>query len=548
MFAADGGQRAGQGVHPAEHGVPVQHLEGRGRLAGRTVSPSSASAVEDERSGAAGLPGEERRRRRSPTAPRTSSSQRLTDLNAALTKAKTERINKEALYNQLKSAEGTGALDTLPDGPGERLHPEAQDRARRSAAPAGAARRALRRAARGDDQDPHRRSRRADAKLRNEISQGRRVGQERVSGRAQRGTEPADRARRAEGRSAQPEPQGHRVRRPAARGGEQPADLREPAAAHQGNRHLERARDRRTSASSTRRRCRARRSRRTSSAMSWSSFGGSLLLRRRPGVPRRVPRQPDQDAAGIEGAPRRAVPRHGAGGQGQGRSESAARATTWPPISPKRSRRSAPTCCSRRPTRACASLVVTSAGPGEGKSVVSAQPRDRARAGRPARAADRRRHAAAARARDLRRRSGARPVERADRQRQGQRRHPPLADCTACGCSAPVTFRRTRRSCSARGASLDFIASLDEHFDWVDHRHAAGARRHRQLDRRERGVRRGLRRGRRQDQPARRARRGRTARCGERAHRRLGAEPGGPGAQSVLLLVATTARNTRSTT
>ncbi len=36
------GQRAGEGVHPAEHGVPVQHLEGCGRLAGRTVSPSSA--------------------------------------------------------------------------------------------------------------------------------------------------------------------------------------------------------------------------------------------------------------------------------------------------------------------------------------------------------------------------------------------------------------------------------------------------------------------------------------------------------------------------
>jgi capsular exopolysaccharide synthesis family protein len=40
--------------------------------------------------------------------------QRLTDLNGALTKAKTERINKEALYNQLKAAEGTGNLDTYP--------------------------------------------------------------------------------------------------------------------------------------------------------------------------------------------------------------------------------------------------------------------------------------------------------------------------------------------------------------------------------------------------------------------------------------------------
>jgi capsular exopolysaccharide synthesis family protein len=40
--------------------------------------------------------------------------QRLTDLNSALTKAKTERFNKEAAYNQLKSAEVTGALDTMP--------------------------------------------------------------------------------------------------------------------------------------------------------------------------------------------------------------------------------------------------------------------------------------------------------------------------------------------------------------------------------------------------------------------------------------------------
>jgi polysaccharide biosynthesis transport protein len=40
--------------------------------------------------------------------------QRLTDLNGALTKAKTDRINKEALYNQLKSAEGSGALETYP--------------------------------------------------------------------------------------------------------------------------------------------------------------------------------------------------------------------------------------------------------------------------------------------------------------------------------------------------------------------------------------------------------------------------------------------------
>ena len=40
--------------------------------------------------------------------------QRLTDLNSALTKAKTERINKEALYNQLKAVESAGTLDTFP--------------------------------------------------------------------------------------------------------------------------------------------------------------------------------------------------------------------------------------------------------------------------------------------------------------------------------------------------------------------------------------------------------------------------------------------------
>ncbi|MGE3957923.1 MAG: GumC family protein [Vicinamibacterales bacterium] len=40
--------------------------------------------------------------------------QRLSDLNSALTKAKTERINKEAIYNQLKAAEAGGKLDTFP--------------------------------------------------------------------------------------------------------------------------------------------------------------------------------------------------------------------------------------------------------------------------------------------------------------------------------------------------------------------------------------------------------------------------------------------------
>jgi succinoglycan biosynthesis transport protein ExoP len=40
--------------------------------------------------------------------------QRLTDLNGALTKARTERINKEALHTQLKGAEASGTLETFP--------------------------------------------------------------------------------------------------------------------------------------------------------------------------------------------------------------------------------------------------------------------------------------------------------------------------------------------------------------------------------------------------------------------------------------------------
>jgi succinoglycan biosynthesis transport protein ExoP len=40
--------------------------------------------------------------------------QRLADLNGAVTKAKTTRIEKEALYNQLKAVQGTPAIDTFP--------------------------------------------------------------------------------------------------------------------------------------------------------------------------------------------------------------------------------------------------------------------------------------------------------------------------------------------------------------------------------------------------------------------------------------------------
>src|SRR6185503_20879684 len=40
--------------------------------------------------------------------------QRLSDLNSAATKAKTTRIEKEALYNQLRSIQNSNAIDSFP--------------------------------------------------------------------------------------------------------------------------------------------------------------------------------------------------------------------------------------------------------------------------------------------------------------------------------------------------------------------------------------------------------------------------------------------------
>lgn len=44
----------------------------------------------------------------------TMAVQRLTDLNGALIKARTERINKEALYNQLTAMQAAGTIETFP--------------------------------------------------------------------------------------------------------------------------------------------------------------------------------------------------------------------------------------------------------------------------------------------------------------------------------------------------------------------------------------------------------------------------------------------------
>ena len=141
--------------------------------------------------------------------------------------------------------------------------------------------------------------------------------------------------------------------------------------------------------------------------------------------------------------------RHGEGR----RAEPAAEQRRCRRTSPRRSRPCGPTCCSRRPRKACGRSSSRAPGPGEGKSIVASQPRDRAGAGGAARAADRRGHAPAARPRDLRGRPGAGAVERADRQREDQRGHPQIDTAGPVAASARVTFRRTRPSCSGRSAT-----------------------------------------------------------------------------------------------
>ena len=151
--------------------------------------------------------------------------------------------------------------------------------------------------------------------------------------------------------------------------------------------------------------------------------GGAAGLR--AGVLLRVPRQPDQDARRDPGAPRAAVPRHGAGHRREGvgpapaPQQRRARRT-----SPRRSARSGPTCCSRPRRRA------------RGRSWSRAPARARARAWWRATwpislaqagqrvlliDADMRKPQGA---RDLRRRAGAGPLEPAGRQREGERSGP----------------------------------------------------------------------------------------------------------------------------
>ena len=87
--------------------------------------------------------------------------QKLADLNAAVTQAKTERLQKEAMYRQLARVEADrGDARHVPGDSQQPVHPAAEGGARQPAAPARAAVREARRQAPGHDQAASRRSRR----------------------------------------------------------------------------------------------------------------------------------------------------------------------------------------------------------------------------------------------------------------------------------------------------------------------------------------------------------------------------------------------------
>jgi polysaccharide biosynthesis transport protein len=118
--------------------------------------------------------------------------QKLADLNAAVTQAKTERFQKQALYNQLESlrTEQQRGARQLPGHPGQRLHPAAEGGAggqlqSQYGAALGQARRAAPRDGQGAVGDRARR--RPSWRAR---SQGRAVGAQRVPGGAGAGEQP----------------------------------------------------------------------------------------------------------------------------------------------------------------------------------------------------------------------------------------------------------------------------------------------------------------------------------------------------------------------
>ena len=161
--------------------------------------------------------------------------------------ARQDRADPEggALQPDSRPSRATAARSTrFPADPVERLHPAAEDRARPTCS---ASRRSsseklgdrhpdMVKIALGDPdrrgEDPGRDRARSCSRCRTTTRQA--LAQEQSLASA---------LDAAEGRRARAEPQGHRLRRAAARGRQQPPDLRQPDAADQGDRHLRRAED-----------------------------------------------------------------------------------------------------------------------------------------------------------------------------------------------------------------------------------------------------------------------------------------------------------------
>ena len=169
--------------------------------------------------------------------------QRLTDLNSAYTKARTDRFEKEALYNQLKGLQNDRtALDTFPailsNAFIQQLKSQLADLQRQQAQMAdrlGEKHPDMIKQSLGHPEH------RGQAERRDR--EGRAVGAERVPVRPGAGAQPRRGPQRPEGRRAVAEPDGHRVRRAAARGREQQADVRDADAARQGDGDLRRTED-----------------------------------------------------------------------------------------------------------------------------------------------------------------------------------------------------------------------------------------------------------------------------------------------------------------
>ena len=124
--------------------------------------------------------------------------QKLAQLNAAVTTARTDRVDKEALYQQLVAIQQKRrACRHVPGDHLEQFHPGPEGRARVAAARARAAVRTPRRSPSRHDQGEHRnRCRRTAVECGN--GQGHRGRQERLQGRAGQRTRPACGARRSE--------------------------------------------------------------------------------------------------------------------------------------------------------------------------------------------------------------------------------------------------------------------------------------------------------------------------------------------------------------